>query len=30
VAGQFHSTARKSIGDYMRMVRAAEIPGPLI
>jgi len=30
VAEQFHSTARKSIGDYMRMVRAAEIPGPLI
>jgi len=30
VAGQFHSTARKSIGDYMRVVRATEIPGPLI
>jgi subfamily B ATP-binding cassette protein MsbA len=30
VAEQFRSTARKSIGDYMRMVRAAEIPGPLI
>jgi subfamily B ATP-binding cassette protein MsbA len=30
VAEQFHATARKSIGHYMRMVRAAEIPGPLI
>jgi subfamily B ATP-binding cassette protein MsbA len=30
VAEQFRSTARKSIGDYMRIVRAAEIPGPLI
>jgi ATP-binding cassette, subfamily B, bacterial MsbA len=30
VAEQFHNTARKSIGDYMRVVRAQEIPGPLI
>jgi len=30
VAEQFRSTARKTIGDYMRIVRAAEIPGPLI
>jgi subfamily B ATP-binding cassette protein MsbA len=30
VADQFRNTARKSIGDYMRMVRASEIPGPMI
>ncbi|HEY5234030.1 MAG TPA: ABC transporter transmembrane domain-containing protein [Verrucomicrobiae bacterium] len=30
VAEQFRNTARKSIGHYMRMVRANEIPGPLI
>jgi subfamily B ATP-binding cassette protein MsbA len=30
VAEQFRGTARKNIGDYMRMVRAQEIPGPLI
>jgi subfamily B ATP-binding cassette protein MsbA len=30
VAEQFSNTARKSIGDYMRVVRATEIPGPLI
>jgi subfamily B ATP-binding cassette protein MsbA len=30
VAEQFRNTARKSIGDYMRIVRAAEVPGPLI
>jgi subfamily B ATP-binding cassette protein MsbA len=30
VAEQFHNTARKSIGHYMHMVRAQEIPGPLI
>jgi len=30
VADQFRNTASKSIGDYMRMVRASEIPGPLI
>jgi subfamily B ATP-binding cassette protein MsbA len=27
---QFNSTARKFIGHYMRLVRAIEIPGPLI
>jgi len=30
VAGQFHVTVRKSIGNYMRIVRANEIPGALI
>jgi len=30
VAEQFSNTAHKSIGDYMRIVRATEIPGPLI
>jgi subfamily B ATP-binding cassette protein MsbA len=30
VAEQFRSTARKTIGHYMRMVRGGEIPGPLI
>ena len=30
VAGQFRDTARKSVGHYMRLVRAASIPGPLI
>ena len=30
VAGQFHDTARKTVGNYMRIIRAMEIPGPLI
>ena len=30
VAGQFRATARKSVGNYMRIVRAMELPGPLI
>jgi subfamily B ATP-binding cassette protein MsbA len=30
VAGQFRDTAKKFIGDYMRIVRSIEIPGPLI
>jgi subfamily B ATP-binding cassette protein MsbA len=30
VAEEFHATVRKSIGNYMRIVRAVEIPGPLI
>jgi subfamily B ATP-binding cassette protein MsbA len=30
VAGQFHETARKSVGNYMRIVRAIEIQGPII
>lgn len=30
VTGQFRHTARKTVGNYMRMVRAVEIPGPLI
>jgi subfamily B ATP-binding cassette protein MsbA len=30
VAGQFRDTARKAIGNYMRIIRAIEIPGPLI
>jgi subfamily B ATP-binding cassette protein MsbA len=30
VAEQFRSTARNSIGHYMRMVRGGEMPGPLI
>ena len=30
VAGQFRETARKSVGNYMRIIRAMEIPGPLI
>jgi subfamily B ATP-binding cassette protein MsbA len=30
VAGQFRDTARKSVGNYMRIIRAVEIPGPLI
>jgi subfamily B ATP-binding cassette protein MsbA len=30
VAGQFHATVRKSIGNYMRLIRANEIPGALI
>jgi subfamily B ATP-binding cassette protein MsbA len=30
VAEQFRSTARRTIGHYMRMVRGGEIPGPLI
>jgi ATP-binding cassette, subfamily B, bacterial MsbA len=29
-AEKFHETARKSVGHYMRIVRAMEIPGPLI
>jgi subfamily B ATP-binding cassette protein MsbA len=30
VAEQFRSVARKSAGNYMRIIRAVEIPGPLI
>jgi subfamily B ATP-binding cassette protein MsbA len=30
VAGQFRTTARKTVSNYMRIVRAVEIPGPLI
>jgi ATP-binding cassette, subfamily B, bacterial MsbA len=30
VAEKFRETARKSVGHYMRIVRAMEIPGPLI
>jgi subfamily B ATP-binding cassette protein MsbA len=30
VAGQFRDTTRKAIGNYMRIIRAIEIPGPLI
>jgi ATP-binding cassette, subfamily B, bacterial MsbA len=30
VAEQFRATARKTVGNYMRIVRAVEIPGPLI
>jgi subfamily B ATP-binding cassette protein MsbA len=30
VTDQFYQTARKTVGNYMRMVRAVEIPGPLI
>ena len=30
VARQFYDTARKSVGNYMRIVRAIEIQGPLI
>jgi subfamily B ATP-binding cassette protein MsbA len=30
VTQQFYQTARKTVGNYMRMVRAVEIPGPLI
>ena len=30
VARQFHDTARKTVGNYMRIIRAMEIPGPLI
>ena len=30
VAGQFRDTARKTVSNYMRIVRAMEIPGPLI
>jgi subfamily B ATP-binding cassette protein MsbA len=30
VAGQFRDTARKTVGNYMRIIRAMEIPGPLI
>ena len=30
VTGQFNQTARKTVSNYMRMVRAVEIPGPLI
>jgi subfamily B ATP-binding cassette protein MsbA len=30
VAGQFRETARKTVGNYMRIIRAMEIPGPLI
>jgi len=29
-AGQFRATARKTVGHYMRIIRAVEIPGPLI
>jgi len=30
VTDQFYQTARKTVSNYMRMVRAVEIPGPLI
>jgi len=30
VAGEFRETAKKTVGNYMRMVRAGELPGPLI
>ena len=30
VAEQFHDTARKFIGHYMRIVRSMELPGPLL
>jgi subfamily B ATP-binding cassette protein MsbA len=30
VAEEFRRTVRKTVGNYMRMVRAVEIPGPLI
>jgi subfamily B ATP-binding cassette protein MsbA len=30
VADEFRQTARKFVGNYMRIVRAVEIPGPLI
>jgi subfamily B ATP-binding cassette protein MsbA len=30
VAGQFHQTARKTVSNYMRIIRALEMPGPLI
>lgn len=30
VVEQFHGAARRTVGNYMRMVRAVEIPGPLI
>jgi subfamily B ATP-binding cassette protein MsbA len=30
VAEQFRATTRKTIGNYMRIIRAVEIPGPLI
>jgi len=30
VAGQFRDTARKTVSNYMRIVRAMEVPGPLI
>jgi ATP-binding cassette, subfamily B, bacterial MsbA len=30
VAGEFRNTARKAVGNYMRIIRAGEIPGPLI
>ena len=30
VAEEFRATARKSVGNYMRIVRAGELPGPLI
>jgi subfamily B ATP-binding cassette protein MsbA len=30
VTGQFRDTARKSVSNYMRIIRAMEIPGPLI
>ncbi|HZF00445.1 MAG TPA: ABC transporter ATP-binding protein [Methylomirabilota bacterium] len=30
VAEEFRKTARKTVGNYMRLVRAVEIPGPLV
>ena len=30
VTGQFHETARRTVGNYMRMIRAGEMPGPMI
>jgi subfamily B ATP-binding cassette protein MsbA len=30
VTEQFHQTARRTVSNYMRMVRAVEMPGPLI
>ncbi len=30
VAGEFRETAKKFVGNYMRLIRAVEIPGPLI
>jgi subfamily B ATP-binding cassette protein MsbA len=30
VAGEFQKTARRVVGNYMRIIRATEMPGPLI
>jgi subfamily B ATP-binding cassette protein MsbA len=30
VAGEFHAIARKYVSNYMRIIRASEMPGPLI